>query len=224
MLIGLLLALATPSPQPALPILKTITHVRATPFCSALRTHIGPAIDNLLAADTSIAQSPAMIRTFSRDGVIFRDYPRSLLDMAHLETLITPLVKSTKNAQKELEAASDPGMAQVRSSLLAILQKQQDSLNLINGLITTFQMGDLMNQGPGNNAAVALFDASPISFGMSRSPAYNPTNAGLGYDPYEPIVEQIQLQQKDIAVKENTASQIVLDAVRTCSAEEPNTP
>jgi hypothetical protein len=221
MLIGLLLALATPSPQPALPVLKTITRVRATPFCSALRMHIGPAIDNLLAADASIAQSPAMIETFSRDGVIFRDYPRTVLDMAHLETLITPLVKSTKNAQRELDAASDPASAQLRSSLQAVLQRQKDSLNLINGLITTVQMGDIMHQGSENNAAVALLDASPASFGVSRLPAFDPNNAGLGYDPYKPIVEQIQLQQKDIAAKENTASQIVLDAVRTCSGSGP---
>ena len=96
MLIGLLLGLATPSPAPALPPLKTITHIRATPFCSALRSHIGPAIDNLLDADSSIAQSPSMIHTISRDGIIFRDYPRTVLDMAHLESLITPLVKSTQ--------------------------------------------------------------------------------------------------------------------------------
>ena len=167
MLIGLLLALATPSPQPALPVLKTITRVRTTPFCSALRTHIGPAIDNLLAADASIAQSPAMIQTFSRDGVIFRDYPRTVLDMAHLETLITPLVKSTKSAQKELDAASDPGMAQLRSSLQAVLQKQQDSLNLIDGLIATVQMGDIMNQGLEDNAAVALLIADRSGCGAN---------------------------------------------------------
>src|SRR5690348_7736201 len=112
MLVSLLLGVATAvaSPQPVLPTLKTITHVRATPFCSTLRTHIGPAIENLLAADASIAQSPPIVQTISRDGVIFRDYPRTVLDMNRLESLITPLVKSTQAAQKELDAANDPGM------------------------------------------------------------------------------------------------------------------
>jgi hypothetical protein len=245
MLIGLLLGLATPSPAPALPPLKTITHIRATPFCSALRSHIGPAIDNLLAADSSIAQSPTMIHTISRDGITFRDYPRTVLDMAHLESLITPLVKSTQETQKQLDAAADPGMTQIRLQLQAVLDQQKDALNTISGLVDTFQMGEVMNSlsGPppqwqavlenpngrgasrivsrsfGEPAATALFNAAPMSYGKSRFPAFDPNNVGLGFDPYAKFADKIVLQQKDIAAKESTASQLVLNAAQECSGD-----
>lgn len=243
MLIGLLLGLATPSPAPALPPLKTITHIRATLFCSALRSHIGPAIDNLLAADSSIAQSPTMIHTISRDGITFRDYPRTVLDMAHLESLITPLVKSTQETQKQLDAAADPGMTQIRLQLQAVLDQQKDALNTISGLVDTFQMGEVMssmsgpptqwmavvkNPKPGgpkavpfdafpNYGAIGLFGASHFMNG--RLPELNSNNVGLGFDPYAKFADKIVLQQKDIAAKESTASQLVLNAAQECSGD-----
>lgn len=242
MWIGLLLGLATPSPAPALPTLKTITHVRATPFCSALRSHIGPAIENLLSADASIALSPPAIKTISRDGTIFRDYPRTVLDMAHLESLITPLVKATQETQKQLDAANEPGMSEIRTNLQAVLDTQKATLNTISGLVATFQMGEVMNSlsgppqqwqavlenpngrgahasiGPGfqNRSAVGLLSAVPTRYG-SRFPAFDPNNVGLGFDPYKKFADQIQLQQQDVAAKENAASQLVLDAARQCS-------
>jgi hypothetical protein len=49
-------------------------------------------------------------------------------------------------------------------------------------------------------------------------PALDPHNVGLGYDPYKNFKEQLQLQQSDIAAKETTASQLVLDAAKACNA------
>lgn len=184
-----------------------------------------------------------MIHTISRDGIIFRDYPRTVLDMAHLESLITPLVKSTQETQKQLDAATDPAMATIRAELQGVLDQQKDALNTISGLVNTFQMGEVMTSMSGppaqwmavvknpnprgpktvsfdpfpNYAAIGLFGASHFMDG--RLPELKASNVGLGFDPYAKFADKIVLQQKDIAAKESTASQSVLDAARECSGD-----
>jgi hypothetical protein len=50
-----------------------------------------------------------------------------------------------------------------------------------------------------------------------RLPELNASNVGLGFDPYAKFADKIVLQQKDIAAKESTASQLVLNAAQECS-------
>jgi len=225
MLAHLVLAV-TVSPSPtALPgplvALKTIASVRSTPFCSDLRQHVAPAIAGILTADEAIDASPAHLMQLARDSGIFHDYPHSTFDIMHLESLITPLVRSTKQTQTHLDALHDRQAEQIRTQLQSVLKEQKDALNIISGLVGTFQLDEMTNDslaGPTNEWLQAIQGPDVRRRDASLKTVPDSIGVDLGHNAYVPFIETMQMTRANIAADERDASQTIVAAAAECGA------
>ncbi|MGZ3497686.1 MAG: hypothetical protein ACXWNK_07400 [Vulcanimicrobiaceae bacterium] len=150
---------ATPSPSPT--PLKTIAHVISTPFCSALRRNIAPAIGHVLDNDRIIAASKPMFVQFAKDHASALKSGGSQaaedLDVVHLENLIGPMVQNQQRIEALLGNTAafpvrpltndDKQIVALRLQLLNVLDEQKGVLDLISGLVDTQQMGELQAAG-----------------------------------------------------------------------------
>ena len=150
---------AKPSPSPTQ--LKTIAHVISTPFCSALRRNIGPAIGHVLDNDRIIAASKPMFVSFAKDHASALKPGGSQasedLDILHLENLIGPMVQNQEHIESLLGNSAafpvrpltndDKQIVALRLQLLNVLEEQKGVLDLISGLVDTQQMGELQAAG-----------------------------------------------------------------------------
>lgn len=236
-------AAASPAPSstPLTP-LKVIGSVRSTPLCTTLRESIGPAIAALLSNDDLIASSkPAFARLY-HDDVLARSEGRTHLDMNRLESLITPIVANVKRVDSLLaKKPNDPKLQAVRDRLQSVLAQQKESLNVLSGFIATEQLGEIQTAGPPDNwasvfsakpqsnsppapslaqppAAKNLFSAGVQKAGPAqRDPRYDAGNVGPSYNPFAPLVAQIEGQRVAAQSAESEAAQLVTDAVKECA-------
>lgn len=212
MLIGLLLGLATPSPPPFAG-LRTIATVRATPVCTALRTHVAPAISNLLDGDDQISAADAFFA-----GAGARAGPgtrlRALSHVTDLEYGITPIVDDMESAQSQLDQLSAGGsLAPVRQTLEDVIRRQNDALNAMTGYLYS---GDLS----------ALRSAEPESMLRALGPEIvfhypvAPLPAARGRYPevslYSLAGTQFFQARKAIDAAEQAASQAVYSVIARC--------
>jgi hypothetical protein len=242
LLLGVTVA-ASPAPSPAPPEpLKVIGSVRSTPFCTALRETIGPAIAGVLSNDDLIASSKPAFATLYHDDVLARSEARAHLDLNRLESLITPIVANVKRVDALLASKpADPKLQAMRDNLQAVLAQQKESLNVISGFIATEQLGELQLGGPPDNWAGALgskpqtstrpapalaqpptaknlFSAGVQSGSIGpKDPRYDAANAGPTYDPFAPLVSQIQAQRLAAQASESAAAQLITDALKVCA-------
>ncbi|HEX5275670.1 MAG TPA: hypothetical protein VFW34_10380 [Candidatus Rubrimentiphilum sp.] len=242
LLLGVTVA-ATPAPSPApLTPLKVIGSVRSTPFCTALRETIAPAIAAVLSNDDLIASSKPAFATLYHDDVLSRSEARAHLDLNRLESLITPIVANVKRADGLLaNKPSDRKLQAMRDKLQAVLAQQKESLNVISGFVATEQLGEIQTAGAPENWASAL-SANPqaptqhraaqapppaakslFSAGVHnanpgpRDPRYDAATVGPTYDPFASLVSQIQAQQIAGQSAESAAAQLVTEALTLCA-------
>lgn len=199
MWIGLLLGLATPSPAPALPTLKTITHVRATPFCSALRSHIGPAIESILDADAIIDKNAGFFADTRRPS----GYElRQSMGRLHMENGIGPIVHDMDAARLQIEKLpSDPAYERIKNHLNDVVQVQNDELNAITGYLGTQAINALRSAATGT-----------ASYHDARYPHVT---------AYQAAAKAFWDAQDERDAAENAASQEVLAAITTCTSSKP---
>ncbi len=242
LLLGVTVA-ASPAPSPAPPPpLKVIGNVRSTPFCTALRETIGPAIASVLSNDALIASSKPAFVTLYRDDILAGSEARAHLDMNRIESLITPIVVNVKQIDSLLSSKpNDPKLAAMREKLLAVAGQQKESLNVISGFIATEQLGEIQGAStPGNwestfvlgsaqssrpapasnlsPAAGNLFKAGVQNRNPGpRDPDYDVKNVGPTYNPFSPLVAQIDQQRAAAKTAENDAAVLVNDALYQCS-------
>ena len=242
LLLGVTVA-ASPAPSPAqLTPLKVIGSVRSTPFCTALHETIGPAIGAVLSNDDLIASSKPAFATLYHDDVLARSEARAHLDLNRLESLITPIVANVKRADALLATKSgDPKLQAMRNKLQAVLAQQKESLNVISGFVATEQLGEIQSEGTPDNwgpafsssprsaarpapaqaqppAAKNLFSAGVHNANAGpRDPRYDAANVGPTYDPFAPLVSQIQTQRLAAATSESAVAQLVSDALTLCA-------
>jgi hypothetical protein len=242
LLLGVTVA-APPAPSPApLTPLKVIGSVRSTPFCTALHETIGPAIAAVLSNDDLIASSKPAFATLYHDDILVRSEARSHLDLNRLESLITPIVANVKRVDTLLASKpNDPKLQAMRDTLQAVLARQKESLNVISGFVTTEQLGEIQSAGAPDNWA-SVFSAGPhtqsrpapaqapppaaknlFSAGVhnanagSRDPRYDAATVGPTYDPFAPLVSQIQEQRLAAQTSESAAAQLVTAALTQCA-------
>ena len=242
LLLGVTVA-ASPAPSPApLTPLKVIGSVRSTPFCTALHETIGPAIAAVLSNDDLIASSKPAFATLYHDDVLSRSEARAHLDLNRLESLITPIVANVKRVDALLAAKpNDPKLQAMRDKLQAVLVQQKESLNVISGFVATEQLGEIQSAGTPEGWTSA-FSASPqthtqpgpaqapppaaknlFSAGVHnanagpRDPRYDAATVGPTYDPFAPLVSQIQAQRLAAQTSESAAAQLVTDALKLCA-------
>jgi len=242
LLLGVTVA-ATPAASPAPPPpLKVIGNVRSTPFCTALRETIGPAIASVLSNDDLIASSKPAFVTLYRDDILAGSEARAHLDMNRLESLITPIVANVKRIDSLLASKpNDPKLIAMREKLLAVAGQQKESLNVISGFIATEQLGEIQGASTPANwensfllgsaqssrpaptanlspAAGNLFKAGVQNRNPGpREPRYDTKNVGPTYDPFAPFVAQIDQQRATAKTAESGAAVLVNDALYQCS-------
>lgn len=231
---ALSMPMPTPSPQSALAPLRTIASVRATPYCSALRHNIAPAIVGLLAADYTIDASAPIFRAMYRHGTIEHS-PSMEFDIMHMESLITPLVKAQRAIDKALtdnavflkspKTDDDRKLLEIKRELQAAQSVQKDALNVIGGLVATYQLGEMQQQDSpisaqdtlrANTTAATLLNAGVARGAIGRLPSEDPANYGPFQDPFAPLRIAIERLRQDGDEKEAIASRTIVTAVEQC--------
>jgi hypothetical protein len=228
-----------PAPQPAL---KVIGSVRSTPFCTQLHEMIGPAIVSVLANDDLIASSKPAFATLYHDDILARSEARAHFDVYRLEKLETPIIANIKRVDALLDRKpDDPKLQAMRAQLQAVAAQQKESLNVISGFVATEQMGELQLAGPPENWA-GVFGAKPqpakrpgpnlaappvaknlFAAGVQganigvKEPRYDANSAGPTYDPFMPLVTQIEEQRAAAQTAESAAAKLVADALQQCT-------
>ena len=249
------LATATPPPQ--------IIRVVSRPMCSQLREHVLPAIGMLLQNDALIAKSPPIFKdyvatAFTSDpgthgayDTTNYDSPGRTMALQHMEKLVSPLaqnviaiqtiLQNSSLAQPSGDAESDARLKQVRDDLLKALAMQSVSLDLINGFVTTQQLGDMQHAGleylnqiqtPEESsqklAAMATPTANP-AFQDPNAPGLpaNPYSLDLtqvpglqvGYNPVTAIEQGLQWVRGETNHREDAVSQSVSQIAAECRAQ-----
>jgi hypothetical protein len=188
-----------PQPQPALVQLKTIARLRATPFCSALRSHVAPAIEHIMATDKAIDASPPIFKTMYRDDVVLKSTGRMNLDVQHMESLITPMTSNIEAAEALLRNAP---LGEIGRQLQSAIDRQKAALNVVSGFVATYQLGEVQRGGIPDNWRNALSandsrsnnNASTLRSGNSATSVDGPPpgasilyGAGLTRTPSNPL-------------------------------------
>lgn len=235
---------ASPAPlPPSLTPLKVIGNVRSTPFCTALRQTIGPAIAGVLSNDELIATSKPAFTTLYQDDILARSDARTHFDMYRLEKLIGPIAANLKRIDALLSAKPDDSKLQaMRDKLLAVVKQQKDSLNVVSGFVSTAQLGEIQNDDgfpdnwknvfvaapqtasrPGASIAPPPASNNVFSAGVHSGPAtdsdprYKSGNVGPTYDPFAQFVDQIEAERALAQASESDAARLVLAALPQCT-------
>ncbi len=262
-LIGALTAATpTPMPIPTAPSLPTIYHSMTRPLCSSLQDRIKPALGMMIENDRTIAKSKPYFQDYIQRSFDQSDAGQNMAVM-HLESLVTPLVKNTLAVQKLLEdpsvfpavarSADDQRLLDIKVKMLRALAAQEAALDIINGFVTTQQLGQMQHEGFGyisaitgsgnpnqNNQGVTdligatpnpmhpqAFDDFAIQAGLAPNQyEIDPTTIpglALGYNPISKLKEGITWTQ-DIGKKEAVPLvQSILAAATSCGYQ-PSAP
>ena len=157
------LVLLVVSPQPAVTPLKTITTIRVTPFCTALREAVGPTVLPLLRNKPIIGRAQSLFIDMAHASLLHGESPRMTidLDMARLSDVVGGLVKNIEAAESGLEALNQMELSSdskqrlqvISNSLEAVLAKQRDMLNVFSGTYASYTSNEL------NSETIRHFDA-----------------------------------------------------------------
>lgn len=228
--------------------------MRTLPVCTALRRSLAPAIGHVLENDRIIATSQPLLAKYAKDHASsLGDRAAEDLDVSRLESLIRPLVKNNDAIKAALNApglyATRPRNDQdrqaltIRGQLLAVEAQQENALNIIGGLVSTQQMGEL--QAAGNDTQAAMTRPDTHAEQSKNHPSGSPTsapdpllNAGLGPTPAQktdpslqntdsllgnnPLYEFARTMsaiQQAIVPHENAAANVVLRVVPLCGGQ-----
>ncbi|MBV9719567.1 MAG: hypothetical protein JOZ77_09610 [Candidatus Eremiobacteraeota bacterium] len=250
------------SPAPTKP--PQIYYVVARPICSELQRHIAPAIGMLLQNDVSISKSPPIFKEYIRNAFMTAD-PKSASDssnnpspgrdmaLQHMEALVPRLAQNVIAVQKIVEnttlanptgdAADDKRLQQIREELMKTLGLQSASLDLINGFVTTQQLGDIQHAGeeylgalqgggveataappPGPNALMQDpnqpgLPPNPYSFDVLAMPGLS-----VGYNPVSRIVDALQYIRGATTSRENQLASTVSSVAASCGVAPQASP
>jgi len=256
----LVLAVSVATPKPAATPPKTIIHERVSPLCTGLRQNIGPAIGKVLQNDATIAQSRPLLRSYVKaaaTGSASKD-----LQVARVERLISPLVKNTAAIEKLLNdpyvfprvavSESDKKLLEMRAYLQQVVAQQKAALDVINGFVTTEQLGQLQQegrdiyqsltsthevtaaQGGGARGLQAAGAPSPppneiINAGVAQTPqqqsdpALQDNGFLVGHNPLDVFDWAIGQYQQQLQSSEGAAASLVVKALPLCGGRVPGT-
>jgi hypothetical protein len=220
---------AAPVPSPSPAALKVIGSVRSTPFCTELHEIIGPAIVSVLANDDLIASSKPAFATLYHDDILAGSEARAHFDLYRLEKLETPIIANVKRVDTLLEGKpDDPKLQAIRAKLQAVAVQQKASLNVISGFVATEQLGEIQGAAPRANWTSTFSNLAPAAGNLFaagvhnrnpglRDPRYDARSVGPTYDPFMPIVSQIENQRAAAQSAESEAAKLVADALQQCT-------
>lgn len=148
------------SPQPSPSPLKTITHVRSSPLCTTLRENVGQAVKALIENNAAIGQSKSLFLKMARDkvssvhGNLVMD-----LDVQRLGPLMDEIAQNLDNARTLLSDSrrfptpprteDDRQLAEMQRELGAIVDRQNEALNILSGTYYSYNGNRLNGHGDG---------------------------------------------------------------------------
>lgn len=189
MLAVLLVAVAAPQPSPT--PLKTITHVRVSPFCTTLRENVGHALKALIENDDAVSRGKSLFLKMAYDKVSSSAPTMRIdVDIAGLGATIDQMAKNLADVQAQLndpsrfaptpQTAEEKKLARIQTELRAIAARQNQALNVLSGTYFSYNGNRLMGAGDGMKAPVDPPDdplhATPIVLPPIRQPS-NPVPA-----------------------------------------------
>lgn len=239
---------AAKSPAPTATLPPEIGHVVSRPFCSALRTHIGPAIGTILQNDNILRPVPKLFDDYNRfDGNGETSQAHKDLTVMKMENTVGPLVANIATTKKELDdtavfhvpprTADEKRLLEMREQLLDVLGMQEAQLDLVNGFVQTKQLGDIQQAGEGINDQInGDVDQSKVTGQATPVPGLQQENLGglkpdphfvdptkipgltLGSNPITRLNAGLQWAQAQTQKREDLASTKVIEATRLCGA------
>jgi hypothetical protein len=197
---------------------------------------------SVLANDDLIASSKPAFATLYHDDILAGSEARAHFDLYRLEKLETPIIANVKRVDTLLAGKpDDPKLQAIRAKLQAVAVQQKASLNVISGFVATEQLGEMQGASPPGNwtntfilggaqssqpgpisnlspAAGNLFAAGVHNRNPGlRDPRYDARSAGPTYDPFMPLVSQIEQQRAAAQSAESDAAKLVADALQQCA-------
>ncbi|HEX3670727.1 MAG TPA: hypothetical protein VHT92_03385 [Candidatus Cybelea sp.] len=250
-------AAALPSPQPTKP--PQIYYVITRPICAQLQHTIAPVVGMLLEDDRDIAKSQPIFNDYLRNAILSSDpksgydttnYQSAGRDMAlqQMEQLVPSLAQNVIATQKLVEdlskptgdASDDQRLKKIREELLKTIAMQSVSLDLINGFVTTQQLGDIQHAGeeyidsinanettshmtpPPNGGLEAQSD--PNSPGLPPNPYQVDVAAmpglAIGYNPVSRVVSVLGSVQEETAAREKDLAASVGEVATLCGVNQ----
>lgn len=249
-----------------------IIHLVTTPMCVRMHDLVRPAVGMILENDTSIAKSPPLFKDYGRNAFsgdpngmtgtsgnmtpqqdsINVDNPGTKMALQKMSYLVHPIAENLISSQTLLDnpeltkptgnPADDAKLAKIRQQLLQAVAMQSASLDVINGFVTTQQMGELQHAGEeyisaitSSDSTVTIPQASP--FPGTQDPnapgiAQNPYSIDLstipglsvGYNPLSNITSGLDWLRSETAKRESDAAKSVTAAIDECNALTPSPP
>lgn len=227
----------TPPPQ--------IYEIVTRPMCHELSVHLMPAVGLVLENDRVIAKAPPIFKNYiavalkpdpsNKSGYDVTDYdsPGRAMTLEKMGQLVTPLAQNVIALQKILENTSlnqvNPSMTPADAAALAKIREQLEmtrayqsaSLDLINGFVTTQQLGDIQHAGEEYLGAInGTGLVNDPSTKATSDPFQNPDEPGLKIDPH--AIDPAQIP--GLAVGYNPVSLVAkgLDWVRDQTQQNEN--
>ncbi|HTW85134.1 MAG TPA: hypothetical protein VMD91_13780 [Candidatus Sulfotelmatobacter sp.] len=230
---------ATPPP--------TIGGTHSKGFCDTVRGNVAPAVHGLMNDDALLGAGHRALAKMSHDAVtstpqaldLDRVYlGKVVLSLAHNVGVIDKLLNDPSRFPKAPATDDDKEAALLQSQLRAARDRQNDALNLVDGLLETEQMGqmrsDLPSQiqsatGPSNATPLPASPTDPPNFlDTAGLPDYSPissfdprklaTSNTLGNTPYDHILRALDVDQGRIAAAEQALTPTVVAAAYGCGA------
>ncbi len=245
---------ATPPPQ--------IYHVVTTALCERLHERVSPAVAMILQNDQKIAKSPPLFKKYQRgaltaldsadpNGVgspqgmdsIYNQSPETSMALQQMSYLVIPIARNLIAAQTLLDnvklveptgnPADDATLDKIKQQLLDTIAFQSASLDLINGFVTTLQMGELQHAGEEYLGAIQTGDMTTPTIRVTPNPWQDPNTPGLapnpyafdvatipglavGYNPLSRIVDGLQWLRSETSKREDAAGKTITAALSEC--------
>ena len=222
-----------------------IYEIVTRPICTELKEHILPAVGLVLQNDRVVAKAPPIFNDYittalrpdptNKSGFDTTDYdsPGRAMSIRRMENLVTPLAQNVIALQKMLEntsinqpnpsnnPADAAALAKIRRQLEETRQLQSASLDLINGFVTTQQLGDIQHVG---EEYLSSINGTGLTYGsnlgVTPNPFQDPDQPGLpanphniepatlpglavGYNPVKVVVKTLEWVQGQTALSEN---------------------
>jgi hypothetical protein len=245
-----------PSPPPQ------IYHIITTPLCARLHERVRPAVALILQNDSKIGKSAPLFHTYQRGVLtgpatdsgggaplpydsINTQSPQTSMALQQMSYLVSPIAQNLIAAQTMLDAhglveptgnaGDDKTLALIKEQLLQTVAFQSASLDLVNGFVTTQQMGELQHAG---ETYIASIQGGNDTQGIATAPTPNPLedpNApglspnpyevnlaavpglALGYNPLSRVIDGLQWLRDETDKREATAAATLTSAMNQCN-------
>jgi hypothetical protein len=187
----LVLAQATPAPvaNPSAGALKTIIHLKTTPFCDVFRDNVFHAVQGLRGNDGVIDQAQLVMAKWAYDivaesgngpSVKMDQYQLGLVvqQVAHNLQRVRELLNDPQRFPQPPQNDGDRDLLKIQATLQSVADSQERTLNILSGMYETSALNALLSLG--NNTGGALQQGSiadkNIALGdpIFTSPGYSP--------------------------------------------------